>query len=51
MSFIYQASLVINGGANNAEMLDELIDLIFNWVTADRCGVLLSKGQTGKLRN
>lgn len=48
MSFIYHASLVTSDKANQAEMFAQLIDLIFNWVTADRCGVLLRDSQTGK---
>ena len=48
MSFIYDASLVTSSKADRQEMLNELIDLIFNWVTADRCGVLLRDAGTGK---
>ena len=48
MSFIYHASLVTSGRANQAEMFAQLIDLIFSWVTADRCGVLLRDRQTGE---
>ena len=48
MSFIYHASLVTSGRANQDEMFAQLIDLIFSWVTADRCGVLLRDRQTGE---
>lgn len=49
MSFIYDASLVTSSKADRQEMLNEIVDLIFNWVTADRCGVLLRDVSTDKL--
>lgn len=48
MSFIYHASLVTSSKADRDQMLDSLIDLIFKWVAADRCCVMLRDGDKRK---
>ncbi len=44
MSFIYHTSLVTRSKADRDEMLESLLDLIFKWVAADRCCVMLRDG-------
>ena len=48
MSFIYNASLVTSSKTERGKMLNGLIDLIFDWIEADRCGFLLLDSDTGK---
>jgi pSer/pThr/pTyr-binding forkhead associated (FHA) protein/signal transduction histidine kinase len=41
MSFMYHASLVTSSESDRDKMLDSLVNLIFDWVAADRCCILL----------
>ena len=49
MNFIYHASLLISGEGDSSKMLERLIELIFAWIAADRCCVLLCDQSTVKL--
>lgn len=50
MNFIYRASLVASSNAAPDEMLNSLIDLVFDWGAADRCCVLLRDHNADQLK-
>ena len=49
LNFMYHASLVTSSKAGRDEILNSLVDLIFEWVEADRCCVLLREEDQRKL--
>ena len=41
LNFMYHASLATSGNSDREQMLKRVVDLIFDWIAADRCCILL----------